>query len=1674
MKLVPPEPVCRLVARTRLKWMLRTSVKTSSSAVLNTNSVQLNMLTALPNPTAYTSVGESSAQGSHMDVRKFNLPPTINRTFLEPPPISEEEKSGGGHNLLASLLETGPPHAEATPVQNIASESPMLSKLLEENTSVTTNLPPPNSKKRLTKRKSSKDMIASKSPKFRLSESDMTDRTSGSMLDRMTGQPVGQGIAEKHIDLDSSGGSYDEPVRPASVSSVGSVGGHSSTGSIIDLTDSGIGESHVKKLENSLDSIMQKESRAGTLSMNTSVNVNSQMVGDMIDMRDFHHGLNPNQMLDGIGDFAHPQQWGPRHTPPHPLARNSPHHGLQKNEKISTSLEELLLGPGGREMEGPNSLHGRKNSAQRRQNLKRQNSLGRNSLDSSTGVVSPDVFSPVLTSPGHHPLSSPSQLPMSSPIQVISPGGYTMTSQGSLASSSPGLMPGSHVKSEVLNMSDSKGSNTGSHSHFTANLVRGNVVNSMHHGSSGKPSLSALKAQLEMKNDVNLSGGTLTQEKDIKAEDHFGNNTQSFPPMKLKLNMKLYDTVSPPGSDENKSRTSTFDFHSDDEDFTLPVVDKITIVSSSPTRLQISNKPTLASFNNFNKTEKFKRKEREKQMKRVSSIDSGKRKREKEESKKERKKKRLTNNEYSIDKDMGVYQSTTVDVEGGSDNYKPITKLKITKSGGKMSIENSGVLKVTEIKPDKSEKPRIEKVDKEAVLKIEKVDKINRKEDKEVLSELKDVKVEVKNSGDLAEKDKTIDKALLARSSSQTNEGIFDKINAMKTENVSKGENVTSKDKTGSVESAKKSTSSKSQKTHKASSKGTSSSKISTDSSSKVTKTPTIKLKPISVPSSTSSTLQNSPSTPSTPKSVTQSPTSTTIGKIGAVSLATSGSHKSITPTGNSNNNSKVSQQPGSNKISNSTTKSLSTSQSVISATKSSSSTVAQKHLSGSSGKNSPVLQQSKSVQHSRSFSNPNSSTSKSEKGLSKSVSSSTIRTSSPLSDKERSKSSSSSSRSSGSSNRDREKSTSSKNTVPVTTVITQETAASVLSFLNPKANKISSLPPIPKLSSASSGTPKVSTPTSTVSVTVTSSSTSVSNSSNFPTSKYGKGNNSSSSSKTANSFNGNKNTNSPNMPGNKGANVQHAFNNKAGSGNYSNSSNNRAPNPALTGSIKKTGSNSPTNFSQKNSTSQYNKVVNTNSTQNANYRNNHSSNSANAMRTSGHTTSSNQVQNKTNKPASSVSVNKGGNSSFSNRGNTSSPLNRGSFSANSTANSVSRSNTTVNTSSSATSVNSAKGSVSGPNAPRGPGPPSQSQQATSVNSMLDSQKAKTSISSSHSSASRNRKGSLSAVIDKLTCKASMPVSSESSVSLISQTSKCIIEESPASPEPEPANVSIDIGQAKEEKKVVIFDAPASPEPEQTSTVIKKTGSSDSIVSIPLEERRESLEKQTNVNGDHGTVNKSVFAKPSNSLSNSPKVIPLNSHIEKSSLSHTSSFSNTKSSMNRHNSVSNSAIYSQQNGDIRERESEVNKCDLSASSKSISGLDKAKDTPFKVPTPKSIEDPNKNQEDSGDKLKKTVRTSSFSKSISNSPSSPASSPENGLVIDFSSSPKNALNRTSSPQCLSVDSENRAAAIKSVRSSLGSTSNLKTCPGSPFDEDNLSAEGDSPFLDDDLMDAALGL
>lgn len=835
--------------------------------------------------------------------------------------------------LLATLLDQESQSPENSPI----TESPMLSKLLDDNISVVANVPTLSKQRRPSKRRSKSEMSVGRSPKHRLSESDKSLSA---------------------IELDSSNSSFDSDLQLPPPG--GGKAGNSSV--MIDLTDPEFAcESHVKKLENSLDNFIQKESR----------NYQSHGAsGDFTDIPlDYIEGRPIKTEIDNT-------------SPP-----NSSHH--PKNGNISTSLEDLL--DGSREVRD----HVDPEYLLNKGKLSHQNSLSSvisKSQNSSHCLEEPMEFDTDILDPSNN-------------TKIFDP-----LSVGTIKMEIDKTYDSESSKLGQAAMIGSKSGSTSSYGNIFSVFEKLEFKQSMNDVQDLKTMGSSDKYERTANSLVEL-------ERNIKIKTDHQIKTEDVPAMKLKLvgmnklESKLssasFHSMDMPQSTKAASKsTETFDFNSDDDDPYIMRCDKtMTVVSSSPTRLQISkSKNSLKLVSKESKSEKCKRKEYK------HGTSTQKRKKEKDGYKKERKKKKVNDSVYSSSsvQEPTMYRST-VETNGPND-FKRMPILKITKSGVTLSTESS----------PKTQSPIPKDKDK--------VDTSKRQSAPDLTMHL-------------------------------------NKLSSSKCE------------KSTQKESSKcsKSPSQKSSKSHRSLSSSASITVNKADSKL-MNRTPTIKLKPIDLTTSASVSVaaKTPPATVATsPKITVPTPTSATIGRIGAVSLATS---TSSSPKGT------ASSSPGTISKLSSTSHSLNKSSSTSSAKSSS------PNLNRSSSGSSQLTSKSSTPPSSSRCSSQSSlSSGKSSSSRMLSSSAGKSRSSSPsVMKNSSSKISSGNVKSTGSSGKSSQSSTTSS----------AMTAASVLSFLNTNASKIASLPPIPKVnsSSASHGTSS-KMPSSSQSGSVTKSVTTASNS---------------------------------------------------------------------------------------------------------------------------------------------------------------------------------------------------------------------------------------------------------------------------------------------------------------------------------------------------------------------------------------------------------------------------------------------------------------------------------------------------------------------------------------------------------------------------------------------------
>lgn len=879
---------------------------------------------------------------------------------------------------------------------------------------------------------------------------------------------------------------------------------------------------------------------------------------------------------------------------------------------------------------------------------------------------------------------------------------------------------------------------------------------------------------------------------------------------------------------------------------------------------------------------------------------------------------------------------------------------------------------------------------------------------------------------------------------------------------------------------------------------------VSKADSKLITKTPTIKLKPITMPHSSSVNVPSvkTPTTSSTSSSKNSlTPTSATIGRIGAVSLATSGSSKSGSmtppPSGKSSSSTSVKTPPIGKGP---------TAASIYSSKSQTSSSTSGKSSTGSSNRNLATTGRNSTGSLSKGSnglpSSGNKMYSTERKGGSPSLSGGRNTPNSSV------KSSSSLTKSSTSSSKPQ--SGSSTN------------AANVLSFLNTNASGIASLPPIPKRSSSSSSSNKSTStplsaanpPSSTVSSTSsysspvnataamksssainsTSTSTSVSKPNNI--SGYGSGGpnkGSGTTTFTATSKSGNPISKSNNAPLPSQHTVNKSVSNNATpppTSNVSRSSNNTAvsnsnrPLPVV-GTTSDTANKSST------------KSGITTPPTNSNNINNHSVNSKIISPTTmthsskiSHTTVNSTEREPVRKP-SLVSTPPTSVSSSSVTTNVTSIVSSTASSGVTTSSPVS---TTV-TSTVAVTVPS----VSGGN---GSTPATHTSPSSSAGGSTTC-----TLSASAMAKARARKSSLSAVIDKLT------KSSQQNVHVSS-----VPEGSEGSPGAEErgfddafeAETELQEGCGTSTVKKVVNAQPGEagkavnnktgqgrgrPDTTDNKSVSQKSPGNKGCVDSPSKKGGGGESGKSSAPRDGRSDSRNLFSSIMDSLSyeeqtsKGDKVVSEsdNKSVSNSKNNSSSQGLNVGSNEREGGSVSRDADHPSPAKKARTQSPKTNPNKFNGETSSPRDVDKKCDSEkdfFKVPTPKS-----NSVEDSEDTENLVVRRKSRTSTTRPvlSPASPASSPEN-LIIDCQTmSPRTLQNKTNSPQCNTdiADTviENNRRINSSIKTSKTHTASPKI-KGTPPTNSPItvvakehsnpsSVSNPSPCdIDDDLMNEAI--
>ncbi|XP_012939976.1 flocculation protein FLO11-like [Aplysia californica] len=490
-------------------------------------------------------------------------------------------------SLLSNLLEEEKQALSAGGQQEVH-DSPMLSRLLDDNTSVATTVIPMNCKpapnpplKRQRKRRSQSD-FSGPSPKHRFSDSDSSDRLGsvGSSVDLDLGPSISDQVMGVRMatppnvvgvmapTLGPSGHHHHHHHHSVLNHSASSVRNQRN---VIDLTEENPdGESSIKKLTDSVERIIHKDVKAEP---------------------DLPMVLSKNEAAGRIPT----------------MLQNSP--SGSKNENASTSLEGYLKGSG---------------------------EVGRaKDYDPS------DAAAAIIHGSGtHSKLSSLLLAPSDSPPPVLNTGHKLKSSffsdkHGLVEAASYGTMGKVATNSAIIQ--DIKPS--------AASLRKGQL----RHSSSmelvnDKQSMTGIFEKFDVSRQLHPQTiKSEVAESDSKVQHSEGKVSLKLRvgPLKQQNNMK--PTVKASNSFDESEMTygkpnssGTFDFKSDEDDDSpfMNYSDRY-VYSASPTRLQIStNKQKRSSDPSFmQKVEKPKKKEK-------SSGNTTKRKREKDESKREKKRKK--------------------------------------------------------------------------------------------------------------------------------------------------------------------------------------------------------------------------------------------------------------------------------------------------------------------------------------------------------------------------------------------------------------------------------------------------------------------------------------------------------------------------------------------------------------------------------------------------------------------------------------------------------------------------------------------------------------------------------------------------------------------------------------------------------------------------------------------------------------------------------------------------------------------------------------------------------------------------------------------------------------------------------------------------------------------------
>ncbi|KAK7110823.1 mediator of RNA polymerase II transcription subunit 1-like isoform X2 [Littorina saxatilis] len=571
------------------------------------------------------------------------------------PQMDSQDKQN--NPLLVTLLDgervlTASPGAAAAAAQGQGgtmpiTESPMLSRLLDDNISVATSItpiitpssgqaPPKPKGTKGRKRRSQSDMAAGRSPKRLISDSDNSERY-GSLDLESSSSPFESslggsgGLAGFHHQMVQGQG------RPPSQ-------GHMSSSSVIDLTDEHMpNESSLKKLfdmkpggatpDSELQALLSRQEHSNSPSAGLKPN---QVTGP----KNENASTSPEGLLIGSGEVG-------KASLPDPLAVH--HHKAHAHAAHTTTSPPTTLAAflG----HGPTAAKARRDSdaaglhaqpgggAFLHQELKpvphfhMAGGVGAGMAAAATQVAAP------LTSSRPKVVSSSSMTELLDVKPVLPPG-----KKGGGLKASASMDPGMD-KRGLFEKFDFTGQ-TASTAHIT---ITSSSVTASSGGGEGE---DVPKVRLKLQN--------------FRA------------PHSKSQSLDSGVVQSPSSAGSKSSNSNTFDFHSDeDDDEAMPInmnyhvaPERLAVYSSSPTRLQISSKgkpPTPVSTPESSpsvKPEKYKRKDK--------SSGNAKRKKDRDESKKERKKKKLDRDLYQPTGKELTYRASTVETD-----QKTGTKLKI-------------------------------------------------------------------------------------------------------------------------------------------------------------------------------------------------------------------------------------------------------------------------------------------------------------------------------------------------------------------------------------------------------------------------------------------------------------------------------------------------------------------------------------------------------------------------------------------------------------------------------------------------------------------------------------------------------------------------------------------------------------------------------------------------------------------------------------------------------------------------------------------------------------------------------------------------------------------------------------------------------------------------------------